>query len=385
MEKQSATKEPRGEVCTLIIDKAREHAVTRHAQEFSAISWREQTITTADYAILSPPPECRLLAVIERKTLDDYAASIKDGRHANKAKLIKARKQTGCRIIYIVEGRDPATRSDPQATQATCCRIPYSTIESSMIHLSLRDDIAHYRTRDSTHTARMLANMVKYYNSFLADGLPLPAPSPHMNASQNAEDETEDPMDSISLLTVVHKKTTHQIVCEMWGEYRGITSDSADNYISLWSLKDVIDKNISREELMNTQIRSRKLSRVVINSISSQDKTMETKLLARAPDISIVVARELMDKHSLREILAMSTEELSNICVGKRQNRLGVKAEKIHECFSYTTRPNKILEKPSETDSIALDNVPVEDVSTPIAKNIITSSKPRGRKKKNSM
>ena len=58
-------------------------------------------VEVGDYAI---EVEGRLVAVFERKTLKDYGASLKDNRHANKAKLLNARFASGCKIYYIIEG-----------------------------------------------------------------------------------------------------------------------------------------------------------------------------------------------------------------------------------------------------------------------------------------
>jgi ERCC4-type nuclease len=74
--------------------------VTRHT-ELNDIPWSRVQITVGDYIVVSGD---KIVAVIERKTLDDYGASLKDGRANNKQKMINLRKKTGCRIIYIIEG-----------------------------------------------------------------------------------------------------------------------------------------------------------------------------------------------------------------------------------------------------------------------------------------
>ena len=66
--------------CKLIID-TRERNVTRHAKELEEINFEIKQITTADYVVLSPLGN--IVALLERKSLDDFAASLKDGRHDN--------------------------------------------------------------------------------------------------------------------------------------------------------------------------------------------------------------------------------------------------------------------------------------------------------------
>jgi ERCC4-type nuclease len=326
--------------CELIIDKGRERAVSRHCSDFVGIRWSEKTITTGDYAILSPTG--RLLTIVERKTLDDYGASIKDGRHANKQKLIAARTQTGCRIIYIVEGKDPVTSKDPTGSKSRCGGIPWSTIESSMVHLSLRDDISHYRTRDSIHTAQLLTTMVKYYDSLLGVGHDLPAPSPHMSGgSEVTADNTADELPAThELLALRHEKTTHQIAREMWACFQGISAESADEYISNWSMRQVVLGEIPREELTNFRLPSgRRPSKVALNSITGVTRALESRILRVVPQISAVTASEITSKYTLKEFLLLSAEDMSAIKIGKAQRALGlIRANKIHECFNYCTK-----------------------------------------------
>ena len=339
--------------CELIIDKGREHAVTRHSVEFSEIRWTEKTITTGDYAIVSPGG--RLLAIIERKTLDDYGSSIKDGRHANKGKLIAARAQTGCRIVYIVEGRDPVTSKDPSGSKSRCGGIPWKTIESSMVHLTLRDDIAHHRTRDSVHTAQLLAGMVKYYDSLIMSGSELPGPSPYMSGLEDdappklgeGSAPTSEATETDSLLTQRHEKSTHQVAREMWACFQGITAVSADEYIANWSMRQVILGEIPREELMNFKLPSgRRPSKVALNSITGVTRTLEGRILRAVPQISVLTASDITSKYTLRDFLQLSPADMSAIKIGKSQKALGDKrAQKIQECFNYCTR------KPASTST----------------------------------
>lgn len=56
-----------------------------------------------DIAIVSDSES--VLALIERKTIADLAASLKDGRwHEQKQRLHQQRDDTGCRLIYVIEG-----------------------------------------------------------------------------------------------------------------------------------------------------------------------------------------------------------------------------------------------------------------------------------------
>jgi ERCC4-type nuclease len=58
-------------------------------------------IHVGDFALVR---DGQVLLVIERKTLSDLAASIKDGRMENHDRLIALRATTGAQILYIIEG-----------------------------------------------------------------------------------------------------------------------------------------------------------------------------------------------------------------------------------------------------------------------------------------
>ncbi|NBQ44255.1 MAG: hypothetical protein EBU23_17800, partial [Mycobacteriaceae bacterium] len=83
----------------------------------------------------SDVPGLRVRACIERKTLADFAASFKDGRHANLQKMRDLRARTGCQLYYIVEG--PAFPSPGRRF----ARIPYASILAAITHMMVRDSI----------------------------------------------------------------------------------------------------------------------------------------------------------------------------------------------------------------------------------------------------
>lgn len=111
-------------------------------------------VSVGDYAI---EMDGNLVAIIERKTLKDYAASFKDNRHANKAKLINARNITGCKIYYIIEG---SLNPDYETKYAG---INYKNILASIHDLMICDDIFIIRTHDGQHTARELRMLCESY------------------------------------------------------------------------------------------------------------------------------------------------------------------------------------------------------------------------------
>lgn len=150
---------------TLVIDH-RERMVTdvMHAilekEKYRCIRHEIKELKKGDYAITyrpKPGDNPRLIAIIERKELCDYAASLKDGRHNNKEKLFEARRITGCKIYYLIEGDVLAPKTKKFG------RIPYEFIESSITALMTRDGIFAIYTRDNMHTAERLFDLVLSY------------------------------------------------------------------------------------------------------------------------------------------------------------------------------------------------------------------------------
>lgn len=138
----------------LLIDD-REHAVYDVIKNDS--SWFErQRLYYGDFAIVCPNK--RILALIERKTIYDYGASIRDGRHKNKEKLIEMRNKHKCDVYYIIEGN-----IDDVPLHCTFDGIPMSSIYSSIMNLSTRDGIFMHNTANQDTTAKRLYKLLLSY------------------------------------------------------------------------------------------------------------------------------------------------------------------------------------------------------------------------------
>jgi ERCC4-type nuclease len=340
--------------CKLIIDKGREHQITRHKHQFEGINFIEQQITTGDYNIIGPTG--KLLMVIERKTLSDYGSSIRDGRHENKSKLLAARAETNCRIVYIIEGPE---YPKPEETYGG---IPYKTIESSVMHLAIRDGIFHFRTKDTIHTATKLVEIVSYLNKLVStDALEQPNDT-SLTASQltGGNDCTSETM---ALLTKKHVKSLHDIAREMWACFRGISTESADDYIHKWSLMDIVLGAVSRADITNFKMSSgRKINTRVIGSLTGINKPIESKLLSTIPGISAITATAITSKWTLPQFLSLPQAQMAEFPIGKMGRPLGLKVTgEIIKCFSYSLKPH------SADLSTALGSSPITSSSASIS------------------
>lgn len=132
----------------LIIDN-REKIKTQFSEKLT-IEFKNLDI--GDYIIEKNEKES---IIIERKTIEDYAASIKDGRNREQKKRLKAVYPTN-RILYIVEGSMMDTNKSYKYNKIK----PY-TIISSVINTMLRDNLYVVHTQNTTETIFFIENLYK--------------------------------------------------------------------------------------------------------------------------------------------------------------------------------------------------------------------------------
>jgi ERCC4-type nuclease len=344
--------------CTLIID-TRERNVLRHAKELEEITYEVKQITTADYVVTYGNI---IIAAIERKSLEDYAASIKDGRADNKKKLIELRQKTNCALIYIIEG-DPFPRPDD------CYgNIPYRYIESSIFHLMVRDKITVMRTADTLGTAATLVRFVKSMDRL-------------SEKHEFTEDATTDipiaggieslPLDLNAELTRRHVRSDHEMVRELWSCFPGISVETADEYSKVWSIADIVCEHVPRAAITNFKMASgRKISKRVVNSLMGITNPIACRLLSCVEGISVATAHELIAERSLKALLGYGVVGISMCKIGKTKRALGdERATRLLRLFNYKYVPgqNAVVPAVPAIPAPAVPAIPVPAVPTPKA------------------
>ena len=138
--------------CTLDVDN-REGLVLAHTAELSCIRYEKKQLTVGDYIVRA---DDTILAVIERKSLTDLGASIKDGRMDNTNKLLALRARTACRVIYIIECPKGGVPTDDAKKFSN---IPFGHIRSAIYHLMMRDNVMILWTVGTTARHRSLCDL----------------------------------------------------------------------------------------------------------------------------------------------------------------------------------------------------------------------------------
>lgn len=335
--------------CGLIAD-TREKNVLRHADALSNISLMVKQITTGDYIVVDPIGNA--IAVIERKSLEDFGASLKDGRHLNKSKLVEFRNATGCRIIYIIEG--PAFPRPDQYFSG----IAYKNIESSIYHLMIRETAQILRTENTLGTARALASFVASMDSLwlkndcddtvggsefavspllAVDSATTDSPFVAPMVDSTVEATTVEKPNLEKLLTAKHEKTIHDVVAEMWSQFPGIAVTTADDFIRVWKLGDVVRGVVPRDTICKHKMANgRAISKKVVTSLSGMNKLIEVRLLSTVTGISHASAVELTNQLPLKSILEQDVKAISDMTIGKSKKRIGVeRAANILKYFNY--------------------------------------------------
>lgn len=144
-----------------IVADSREDAVygfIAPAAEEAGVLVVRKAITVGDYLVCNVAGgRVNVLACVERKSLKDFGASIKDGRYRNVQKMEELRAATGAQLIYVVEG--PA-HPRPERKFAG---IPYRTIRSATLSLVVKHGVCVLTSPDERETARLLCDLAKKY------------------------------------------------------------------------------------------------------------------------------------------------------------------------------------------------------------------------------
>lgn len=92
--------------------------------------------------------------LIERKTLSDLVASIKDGRYHEQKARLKQYSETGGRVIFLIEGHLERSNSN------------YDMILGSMVSIQFKDNFLLYQTATIEDSVDFILRIIKKYGEF---------------------------------------------------------------------------------------------------------------------------------------------------------------------------------------------------------------------------
>jgi ERCC4-type nuclease len=280
----------------LIID-TRERSITVYEETLKAINYEIQTINVGDYSIIRTiNDKIVVCSQIERKSLADFAASFKDGRALNKSKLLEFRKQTGCKLIYIIEGEQPTNPN------TTFNNIPYKHIESSIFHMMFRDDILFLWSVSTINTAQILVRLIQSLSTLELNEINNPELLQIIKEENDADDELNNMIggQEITLeklneqLKVKKILSDDEILIMMWCQIKGITSSNAIYFMKHITIRELFNQTFDASNIRTPA--GKALSTKMKNKLKIDNK-VKIKMLSQIPYISTDTAKSIIESN----------------------------------------------------------------------------------------
>lgn len=201
------------------------------------ITYKVERVNIGDYSVLY---KGYILFIIERKTWKDLANSIRDGRKNNINKLIKTRNETGCQLIYLLEG-NPIPKSTTKF-----CRIPYKSLRAHLDHLTFRDGIHMVYSKNQKNTVHRIIELVKNYTTI----------KPSLLLEIDELDKTDEKTEGGGIDKLKEKilVSADSIIYKIWCCVPNITEKTASLFIEKgYHISDLIMGKITKDEIYKTK------------------------------------------------------------------------------------------------------------------------------------
>ena len=309
----------------IVVDD-REQAIIPFFKEFEFspnITYLVSRITTGDYSILYKD---KILFIIERKTWKDLASSIKDGRKNNVEKLLKLREETGCKILYLIEGNPlPSPNSN-------FCRIPYKNLRSHLDHLSFRDNIHITYSKDAKNTVERIIEIIKNYLTITPSPLHI-----YDDDSKNGGIEKLKEKKVISHESVVYK---------IWQCVPNITEKTSCLFAETYHISDLILGKIAKDAIYSMKYDNGyiigKRSEKIWNSTRLTNIPIFIKMLTQINGITKKTAETILNNIDFEKLLLgeIAFDTIANIHkIEKTKRKIGIKI--AIDIIKFFASPNK--------------------------------------------
>ena len=245
--------------------------------KFADIKLISQTLPLGDIIINDGTNDS---IIIERKTLTDLAASIKDGRYEEQSYRLNGLNHHNHNIVYLIEG-------DINRFNTFKERIDKQTLYSAMFSINYFKGFSIMRSNNLEETAMIVCNMAYklvgglkagktgFYNNNLTNTIPNDISSGDQN---NNADDTKEPTEK-DYCTVIKKVKKDNITTENIGEIMlcqipGVSSASALAILAQFKTLPNLIKSIQEDETCLNNVsttdsngKNRKISKTAIATI----------------------------------------------------------------------------------------------------------------------
>lgn len=245
--------------------------------KFSDIKLISQTLPLGDIIINDGTNDC---IIIERKTLSDLAASIKDGRYEEQSYRLNGLQHHNHNIIYLIEG-------DIYRFNTFKERIDKQTLYSAMFSINYFKGFSVMRSNNLEETAMIACNMVYKLVGNLKAGkigfysnVNIIQPKSHEKSlddqNNNADDTTPTEKDYCSVIKKIKKDniTADNIGEIMLCQIPGVSSASALAILAKFKTLPNLIKSIQYDENCLNNVcttdsngKNRKISKTTVATI----------------------------------------------------------------------------------------------------------------------
>ena len=318
---------------TYLIVDARERSVIPFIEtEVQDYAFIVKQVNTADYLICKyTNDEPIILAAIERKTHEDFAASFKDGRHENIKKMCALRKATGCQLYYFIEG--PAFPN----INRRFAHIPFNNILAAITRLMVREGVFIVQTENASHSAKRLADFLKVYDT------------EEQHFIQNIEDQEHSNeifggMIAVpDILTSRIAQSEDEVSVCMWSQLRGISIVLGKMLTRAFTIADLATQKITPEQIRALKSATNRIINkdAVVSLLAVREGSIEhsVKLLSGIRSITVETATTILNESgSLSNICTQSVAILATVKIPQKNRviQLGkIRAERIWNMLHY--------------------------------------------------
>ena len=291
---------------SLIVDTRERAVIPFIEEEIKNYEYEVKQINTSDFLICKKEENSlKILASIERKTHNDFAASFKDGRYNNLNKMLDLRKTTNCQLYFILEGN-----AFPSPNRKFS-RIPFSNILSAVTKMMVKHGIFIIQTENEAHSAKRISDLIKTYDT--VDDLYV------------AQENKEICGIECSDITNRIEPREDETIINVWSKLNGISIVSAKMLSKEFSIKELAIQEVKLEKINNLKtLTGRPLNKNAINSlmsIYSNNIDNSVKLLSGIPNISCQTIKQVLTHtNGLHQLCLLPPNDISEISI-KQINR----------------------------------------------------------------
>lgn len=232
----------------LIVD-GRESALAA-ALQANGTPFELDTLALGDVTLVNDDNDTVL--VVERKTWQDLASSISDGRYSEQSARLHATELDNHQIVYIIEGN---IRSYTQRGH-----VSKEALRSAVVSLNYYKGFSVMQAVSTSDTAQILADFLRKISKDAAAGR---IPSTHGQQDSKCE--------SYSQLQQRGKRKVHptEIEAAMLSQIPGINTTMATNVLSSTAFRELIESKGAAAEGINYTTSTGKTRKVPVSVIES--------------------------------------------------------------------------------------------------------------------